>query len=621
MQKSFSKRLSRQILLIVSILFTLVLLVVAVYSHKIIADEATRSVENIRKAAIAEIEIPLNAVTITTQTTADIIATQLDDETVIQGILYEMVRRNHLICGAAVAFPRDANGKLKSFYCYRDPDGEVRSKSLNAVGDGYTAEEWFRCAVTGKKPCWSSPYFDTYGGGISMTTYTIPLLDSAGNVLAVVTSDMPLDWMDAKVSSIKPYKSAVTTILCPNGAVIGMGDSNLLMYGQVMSEENEQVKELVSQMRKGNDTMMRFVDGATSYFAVFAPLSNNWSLSIVCQYYEVLSRSSQMHIILIIIGLVALLVLFLVCYRTIRRLTQPISELSESARNMAKGDFNTPLPEIHSEDEMMQLRDAFAYMQTSLADYIEELKETTAANNRMEGELNVARDIQLGMLSHDFPRQLYAKLEPAKEVGGDLYDFHVSNNILAFSVGDVSGKGAPAALLMAITRAALHFVTNSGMKLNQVMESVSRSICEVNSNDMFVTLFIARIDLTTGVMEYCNAGHNPIIIVPPADHAYYLKAKANLAAGLFTDFPYQAEQVTLTKGTRVILYTDGVSEAERADKQQFGDDRLLAWADSDRIHDASLSEEEVVNDLYRSVKDFTGDAPQNDDITILSAQV
>ena len=117
MQNSFSKRLSRQILLIVSILFTLVLLVVAVYSHKIIADEATRSVENIRKAAIAEIEIPLNAVTITTQTTADIIATQLDDETVIQGILYEMVRRNHLICGAAVAFPRDANGKLKSFYC------------------------------------------------------------------------------------------------------------------------------------------------------------------------------------------------------------------------------------------------------------------------------------------------------------------------------------------------------------------------------------------------------------------------------------------------------------------------------------------------------------------------
>lgn len=622
MQKSFSKRLSRQILLLVSILFTIVLLVVAIYSHNIIADEATRSVENIRKAAIAEIEIPLNTVKITTQTTADIVATQLGNEEVMKGIVYEMVRRNRLICGCAIALPKDNNGNLKSIYGYRDSidSSLVHIKSLNENGYDYTSEEWFSCAMTGKKPCWSNPYFDANGGGVNMTTYSVPLLDADSNVVAVVTSDLPLDWMDAKVSAIKPYKSAISTVLCPNGAVIGLGDTNLLMAGRIMAEENDQVKEIVEQMRKGNDTMIKFMNGSSACFAVFAPLSNGWSLSIVCSYYEVLARSSQMHLILIIIGLITLLVLFIICYRTIKRLTRPITELSVSALNMAKGNFNATLPEISSHDEMQQLRDAFAYMQTSLCNYISELKTTAAANNRMEGELTVARDIQLGMLSRDFPPQMYALLEPAKEVGGDLYDFHLKGNYLYFSVGDVSGKGAPAALLMAITQASLHFVSNRGMRLQDVMASVNHSICDANSNDMFVTLFIGRLDLATGELAYCNAGHNPIIIAPAQDEAYYLKAKPNLALGIFPDFAYEDEHMQLDGDAHLLLYTDGVTEAEQKDHSQYGDDRLLAFANNQALRDSGVSARQIAEQLYASVKQFTGDIPQNDDITILSIQ-
>jgi sigma-B regulation protein RsbU (phosphoserine phosphatase) len=291
-------------------------------------------------------------------------------------------------------------------------------------------------------------------------------------------------------------------------------------------------------------------------------------------------------------------------------------DLSAAARNMSGGNLDVPLPEVKSRDEVLQLRDSFAYMQRSLTDYINELKTTTAANNRMEGELSVARDIQMGMLQSDFPPTLHAKLVPAKEVGGDLYDFMtLDDGTLYFAIGDVSGKGAPAALMMSITRAALRFVAGLGLDMAQAMSRVNDSIAEANSGDMFVTLFIGRLNPATGVMEYCNGGHNPIIVMGPDRHVRFLKAKPNLALGVMEGFRYEAERMQLEHGTRLLLYTDGVTEAERADKEQYGEGRLLAWAGN---HSGETTEEAFVEGLYESVKEYTGDNPQNDDITIMS---
>jgi sigma-B regulation protein RsbU (phosphoserine phosphatase) len=335
-------------------------------------------------------------------------------------------------------------------------------------------------------------------------------------------------------------------------------------------------------------------------------------------YRDVLERVTKMQLNLLIIGFFGLLVLFFVCRLVIRRLSKPITQLSESALNMAKGDFKAELPEIKSQDEMKNLRDSFVFMQNSIADYIEELKTTTAANERMESELGVARNIQMGMLRTDFPRQLYALLNPAKEVGGDLYDYIIKDKTLYFAVGDVSGKGVPASLMMAITRAALRFVSGLNLPMNETMVRINSSVCDINSNNMFVTLFVGRIDLTTGRMEYCNAGHNPIMILPMVGKPYFLKAKPNLAVGLYEDFPYQSESIDLAAGTRIVAYTDGVNEAENADKALFGNDRLLQWADG---VDANDSEQAVVESLYSAVKAFADGNPQNDDITIMSIKL
>ena len=165
-------------------------------------------------------------------------------------------------------------------------------------------------------------------------------------------------------------------------------------------------------------------------------------------------------------------------------MTRPITELSVSALNMAKGNFKAKLPEITSQDEMLRLHDSFIYMQNSIADYIEQLKTTTSANERMESELNVARNIQMGMLRTDFPENVAALLVPAKEVGGDLYDFVQKGDYLYFTIGDVSGKGVPASLMMAITRAGLRFVAGMEQTMDKLLERINVSVTDTNSNNM-----------------------------------------------------------------------------------------------------------------------------------------
>ena len=293
---------------------------------------------------------------------------------------------------------------------------------------------------------------------------------------------------------------------------------------------------------------------------------------------EVLKHASQMYLNLIVVGVVGLVVIFFVCRRVIRTKTRPVTE---------------------------------------------ELETTSMANERMESELNVARAIQMGMLNTHFQEQIYAILSPAKEVGGDFYDFSPKDGKIYFAIGDVSGKGVPASLMMALTSVIMRFVASLGLPINTMLERINNSVCEANSSGMFVTLFVARIDIKTGQMEYCNAGHNPIIIIPPEGEPYFLKAKSNVAIGLIGNFHYEGENLNLKPGTRIIAYTDGVTEAEAVKGntiQWYGNDRLLEWARHIAPKGESIQEKEVVESLFQSVKDFANGNPQNDDIAIMSVK-
>lgn len=627
---SFSTRLSRNILIVTSTIFISMLLAADVASHFVVADEATKAAENLRDATIAKIENILQRVEMSVVSSSWLIRENLNDEEYLYHITRKMVEENPDIIGSAIAFDR-YYFKDKLFfspYSFIDAEsGQVRSKQLGTSQYDYFYMDWFQIPCLLGKPCWGEPYFDDGGADCLMATYSYPIKDAEGKVFAVITADISLDWISDILSSIKPYPNSSVMLISRNGSFINQSsDSNLRgeTIFSILSDtsiKDRNVLPLAKAISRGETGKIRYIRDGKASFAVFAPLNNGWKASISCNYTEVLSRTFRIHIILVCLVIIGLLILFQSSYLIIRKLTKPLSHFTESALKVAKGNFDVELPLIKEDDEIRKLRDSFDYMQKSLKDYIGELQETTATKERIQSELNIANQIQMAMLPHDFPVTdrvgLLAMVRPAKEVGGDLYDFFLDNDkMLYFAVGDVSGKGVPASLLMAITRASFRFIAKMGLPMKDVVSKMNNALAESNANGMFVTLFVGKINLETGEFDYCNAGHNPIVIISPDGKAGFMKVKPNLAAGLFSDFPYEEESCTLEHGSRLVIYTDGVTEAERTDRSQFGDARLIEW--SEKRCTLFSDSGEACEDLYSTVKQFTDGNEQNDDITIMT---
>lgn len=615
---SFSARLSGRILLITSILYIVAISIIAVVTYKSISAESLKSADYVLEATKLHIEKTLEKVEAASENNAWLAEFCIDDTNKLYYLTSKAVAMNVDIVGCAVAL--DSSFSHKKFvapYSYVSQTGEVLSKGLGSEKYNYYEMEWYKTAKDLAEPRWCKPYFDEGGAGSLMTTFSYPLKSKNGKVYAIVTADVTLRDLSHLINNTRPYKNAYTVLLDKDGTIIANGRSSLTVGVDDDVVVNDSLRKV---MCKGTKGTMQFIDGNVPVFASYGALSNGWSVAVVCPYKDVFAHTMKMNNVFILVSLAAMLLLFIFSMKNIKRLLQPVTELSVAALNMAKGNFNARLPEILTHDELRKLHDSMAYMQKSLISYIHELRSTAAANERMESELNIARNIQLGMVPRNFTDFLYAALKPAREVGGDLYDFFVKDRKLYFAIGDVSGKGVPAALYMAITRAAFRFIANMEIPMNEVMKKINDSLSEANETNMFVTMFIASLDLDSGEMNFCNAGHNPILIIPPENstnpHAFFLKTKPNLATGLMGGFEYEADHITVERGSRIVLYTDGISEAETMSKELFGDDRLLSWAES-RVG-AGQTSQQIVDHLLEHLTAFTNGAEQNDDITMMT---
>jgi len=238
-----------------------------------------------------------------------------------------------------------------------------------------------------------------------------------------------------------------------------------------------------------------------------------------------------------------------------------------------------------------------------------QLEETTKAKERIESELRIAREIQKRMVPHVFPKRrdvdIYAMMTPAKEVGGDLYGYVIDDDLLYFCVGDVSGKGVPAALFMAEVTRMFRTLVDGRLKPEDIASRLNRALVEDNDQGMFVTMFIGLIHIKSGRMEFCNAGHNP-----PLLNGEYIEMESNAPIGLWSEVEYEGEVVADMHGKTLFVYTDGINEAHNSRQEQFGDERLKALLQTDRGSARQTSEY-----VHNAVKDFVGDAEASDDVT------
>ena len=358
------------------------------------------------------------------------------------------------------------------------------------------------------------------------------------------------------------------------------------------------------------------VDGVMSRLYYRSIPHTNWTMVIATPKDVILSNAHMLNTIIQLVVLGGLVAIYFISRQMIRKSIRPLRSLALSAEEVAKGNFSSSLPDVKSTDEVSMLRDSFETMQTSLTDYVDEIKRTAAEQAAIKNELTNARTIQMAMVPNQFPPfpersdiDIYGMMEPAKSVGGDLFDFLIRDNRLYFCIGDVSGKGIPAALLMAVTRSLFHSMSMSEQQPERIIWRINRGFCENNINNMFVTMFIGILDLSTGHLDYCNAGHEaPLLSNRP------LPIKRNKPVGALSDWHFEGQETDVQPGDMLFLYTDGLNDARNQTGKRMGRARVAELAGQFAYDTAQQMVQQMADEAHR----YAADTEQSDDITLLA---
>ena len=627
-KNSVSGRLTLRVLIVSAIIFTLTFTLFVRMAANKVRQEATKHAHSELSNTIHQIDAVLNAVETAVENTAWLVPYRLSSPEFMYSLTERLLQNNSFIYGSAVAFEPDyyaSEGHYFSPYSYRNEKGEICSKQLGNNTYDYHYMDWYQIPKLLNESYWSEPYYDDGGGEMMMTTYSKPLYDEFGNLYAVITADLSLDWLTDLVGNIKAFDRAFNLMVSRNASYIVHPNHDLILnetiYSSTYGDESESLKKMQYDMvhcKAGE--VLRDMNG-DKYFVFYSPVETTcWSVAIVCPRSELYLGVKKLRGMLIILGIIALMLMILLSYHGIRKVVAPVEDFSDVAKKIAKGEFNAQLPQINSEDELKELHDSFEYLQNSLVKYVDELKATTANKERIESELRIARGIQMGMIPKSFPAfpdrddvSLVAGLVPAKEVGGDLYDFFIENDKLYFIIGDVSGKGIPASLVMAVTCRLFRSVAAYLDKPEEIITSLNNSLSDGNETNMFCTAFLGILDLKTGDLTYCNAGHNAPYIIEKDGKVSAMKVTPNLPLGLFSGFPYEGQETKIEKEMMLYLFTDGVNEAENNNMEQFSDERLL---DLLKKH-SSDTPRVIIDETFAAVQRHADGANQSDDITVM----
>ena len=627
-KETISGRLMTRVLIVSALIFTLTFTFFLRMAANEMREEAIEHAHTELSNTIHQIDAVLHSVEIAVENTAWIVPHFLDTPDSMYVIAERLLQNNEFIYGAAVAFEPDyykSEGHYFSPYSYRDADGTICSKLLGSKVYDYHYMDWYQIPKLLDRPYWSEPYYDDGGGEMMMTTFSMPLYDSEGRLYAMLIADISLEWLTDLVGGIKAFDKAYNLMVSRNASYIVHPNRELILNETIFSstygDTSESLKKLQSDILNGVPGQVLRDMGGDKYFVFYSPVeTTQWTVAIVCPRSELYADIVLLRGILIILGIIALQLMIAFSYNGIRKVVAPVEEFSDVAKKIAQGDFAAELPEIRSEDELRELRDSFEYLQQSLVRYIDELKSTTANKERIESELRIARGIQMGMIPKIFPPfperddlALAARLLPAKEVGGDLYDFFIEDEKLYFIIGDVSGKGIPASLVMAVTCRLFRLAASHLDKPEEIITSLNDSLADGNELNMFCTAFLGVLDLKTGHLSYCNAGHNAPLIIGTTGRVLPLDVVPNLPLGLFGGFPYEGQELQLDKQMMLYLFTDGVNEAENNQKELFGDLRLAALLK----RNASQEPSDIIDATFAEVNGHADGAEQSDDITVM----
>ncbi len=631
---SFSARLTFYVLLLTTLIFLGIVLVFNSYNTKHEAQHAERYTSALQQNIILKIDNDLGDVEEAMHIVQAQVGRHVDNSQSVDRLLRRVLESDQLLKGVGVAFRPDYYGqgarRLNFDYFYRN-DSTKRIEYIDEAksANDYTQREWFRNALKTGKESWRDPYIDSDDRRECLTSFVLPCLDDQGEVYAVLLADVEVTDLTIDLNRLQPYDGSYSFIISREGKYVAHPNRGLILRTSIYDRAKELGRPMLDsvgrRMTAGETGTASTSIEDDSVMICFAPMKQaGWYVGSVNPYRSITSQlgSTTYTVLLLLLG--GLLVL-LVCVRMlIKNMLRPVKKLTNAAHLIARGNFDVELPRVETNDDIRKLHDAFHHMQQSLGEYTLELETTTRAKERIESELHIARNIQMSLVPKMFSPflnceelEIFASLKPAKEVGGDFYDFILRGGRLKFVIGDVSGKGIPASLVMVITSTLFRVFANSTDSPAEIVSRLNNAISENNEACMFVTFFCGELDLSTGRLTFCNAGHNAPIVIGKDSESYYLTMDSNLPLGIVANYQFRNQQIDLPKGSAMLLYTDGLTEGENAGKELFGEDRTLEAA-------RSLSRQNargIVNGMTDALSQFVGDAEQSDDLTLLCVRL
>ena len=633
-RRKLSVRVSLWVVTFAAIIFNVALGFFFVQAREAVRQEAINRATQILNNTSLRVDSILNRVEVASAMTKWLVLRHPEEPDSMFVYSRSMLLNNPDFYNCSIAFePYYFKEKGRYFSAYTIHVGD----SLRTIQGGsesyqYFFMDWYLMPMLLNKPCWTEPYMDydvTTNTSEMLTSYSQTITDRQGTVIGVINTSLSLTWLSQNISSIKPYPNSYSVMIGRGGTYFVHPDSTKIsrqtIFTQAMEEPDTALVALGHAMQRGEEGMKRMhINGEDSY-VFYKPLGQTGcSMAIVCPESDIFGGFDRLRNSVRTIVLVGLLLMLFFFIRIITRELRPLHRLAKGAETIASGNFDTKLPELKREDEIGQLSTSFGNMQQSLVKYIEELKDTTAEKASIERDLRIASSIQMGMLPEDFPTkaeredvQLYATLTPAKEVGGDLFDFYFRGNKLFFCIGDVSGKGVPASLFMAVTRSVFRTVSAHESKPDRIMSTINTTIADMNKTHMFVTLFVGVLDLSTGMLHYCNAGHDAPLLVGAG--VGELPCDPNIPVGFMPSWEYSLQEALIYEDTTIFLFTDGLTEAMNADHELFRMERVIDVA----TKVLSMKEQEphhFIEHMTNAVHEFVGDAEQSDDLTMMAIQ-
>ncbi len=560
--KSFVKaHTSMAIVVVAALLLEITTGILYYTAQDIINRTLSLLIESEMNAISLSIRNHLAKVEITLDNMAWVVTEDLGEPDSLFSVTYQLVEHNPAIHGSSITcitnlYPQ--RGYWFEPYAVRRANGTIESMQLGSAEHDYTKSEFFTEPIAKGTGYWCEPYMDRDGAKEIVTSYGVPVRDYTDKIVAVVDADISLDWLDAVVNERRSYQSTQHFLVTGKNHMLAGQDSLLC---------NKLIGLIKNNNGLGYFTMKGENDQLQHIFYTPIGGKTDWILISMVDDAEVFGELRQVRLFLLLMILAGFLLLGFIVWRTSRNLKH--------------------------------------------------LRKVNAEKERISSELRVASKIQQSMLPPNYLKQdnveIFGSLVPAREVGGDLFDYFIRDAKLFFCIGDVSGKGTPSAMLMASTRSLFRAFSTRQNNPAYIMQSVNEAACQGNDSCMFVTLFIGVLDLPTGRLHYCNAGHDaPFVMV--SQQWSMINVKPHLPIGLFDDMKFDEQETYLQPESTIFLYTDGLTEAMDSKRKLFGINRVKAVLGTC----TGKHPQELEYTVSNAVHEFVGDAEQSDDLTMLS---